>query len=100
MIRRDIIECFRSAGVAPDVDQVAARLGTTREALLAQLESEPPLEDLAGLSIEQAWHLMRQFLGLAIFTAEIETEVAVTSFYETREKIREFERKARGGGKG
>ena len=43
---------------------------------------------------------MRQFLGLAIFTAEIETEVAVTSFDETREKIREFERKARGGGKG
>ena len=100
MIRDDILECYRGTGVEPDLDQVAARLGITREALLERLRREPPLENLAGLSIDEILRVLRQFGGLAVFAKDIEVTVIETRFVETREKIREFERRARDKGKG
>ena len=97
MIRRDIIQCFRGTEEEPSLDQVAAALGLTREALLVRLQNEPPIEDFAELSVEEVGRVIRQFAGLAVFTQEIET--TVSRFIDTREKIREFERKARDGGR-
>lgn len=97
MIRRDIIQCFRGTESEPNLDQVAAVLGVTREALLIRLKNEPPIEDFAELSVEEVGRVIRQFAGLAVFTQEIET--TVSRFIETRAKIREIERKARDKGK-
>ena len=103
MIRDDIIECYRDTDGEPDLDQVAARLGSTREALLGRLRSEPPLENLAGLSMDEVLRVPFRFGGFAMFSQDIEKSVmefVQARFAETREKIQEFERRAREKDKG
>ena len=99
MIREDIIKCFKGTGLEPTLDQVAARLGLTCAALVMRLTSEPPLEDLAGLSMDETLRVLRQFAGFAVFSADIEKAVMDFAFDATHRRIREFERKARGEGK-
>jgi hypothetical protein len=99
LIREDIIKCFKGTGLEPTLDQVAARLGLTCEALVMRLASETPLEDLAGLSMDETLRVLRQFAGFAVFSADLEKAVTDFAFDATRRRIQEMERKALGEGK-
>ena len=69
---------------------------TVRSALLSLLHSERPLDDLTGLTLEEAKRVLKQFDGLAVFAPDLEK--AIADFNETRRQIREIEKLARGGG--
>lgn len=93
MIRSRIIEMFRNAEAAPDADEVARRLGLSKEDLAAKLRSEAPLNDLSGLSPGQAKQILERFNGMAVFAPDLETTIA--QFAETRSQIRDIEKQAR-----
>ena len=69
---------------------------TVRSALLSLLHSERPLDDLTGLTLEEAKRVLKQFDGLAVFAPDLEK--AIADFNETRRQIREIKKLARGGG--
>jgi hypothetical protein len=92
LIRQKIVECFRGTDEQPDLESVVSGLGLNKKELAILLQAEPPLESLAGLTIEKALHVLRQFEGLAMFNAEIEK--SILDFNESREQIRAFEKRA------
>jgi hypothetical protein len=96
LIRYKIVEFFRGTDAEPNLDEVAKRLGLDRSDLLSQLNSEKPLDDVAGLTFKDAKRVLRQFDGLQIFAPDLEN--AITEVDETRAQIREIEKQARGGG--
>jgi hypothetical protein len=96
LIRQRIVDCYKGTGTETSLDEVAARLGLDRVAVLLQLRSERPLDDMAGLSIEEAKRVLTQFDGLSIFAENIEK--VISDFDRTRGQIQEIERNARGDG--
>ena len=93
MIRDQIIEDTKTAGTPPDLSNVAARMNIGVDALLAQIREEPPVERLAGLSSAQAHLLMNHYKDFEMFAEGVKT--VLTSFAETREKIRDIEKKSK-----
>lgn len=96
MIRHKIIDCFRGTDSEVGPDEVAKRLGLDKSALLSLLHIESPLDDLAGLTINEAKRVLKQFAGMAVFTPAVEK--VITEFDETRGQIREIEKLVRGDG--
>ena len=94
MIRLRIIECFKGTGTEPEFDSVVRQLRLDRAEVASRLRREPPLDDLAGLTLEKASHVMKQFAGQAIFNADIEK--AILEFEQTRGRIQDFEKRAAG----
>lgn len=96
MIRQKIIDCFKVAGgPEPVFDSVLKELGLDRSQLKSQLNNEPPLNDLAGLTLDKASQVVEQFKGHAIFGPDIEK--AIVEFNQARQEIRDFEKRARDG---
>ncbi len=96
MIRRKILDCFKGTGAESKFAFVLKELKLDRSQLIALLHSEPPLDDLAGLTLEEASQVVKQFEGQAIFGLEIEK--AIVEFNQGRRQIRDFEKRARDAG--
>ena len=96
MIRHKIIAYFKGTDAEPRLDEIVGRLGLDRFAVESLLHSEPPLDNLTGLTLEEAKRVLRQFEGLAVFEPELEKTIA--DFNETRRQIQEMEKLARDGG--
>jgi hypothetical protein len=96
LIRHRIIEGFRGTGAEPSLDEVAGRLGLDRSRLISLLHRESPLNDLAGLTLEEARRVLRQFPGMTVFASDLEK--TIVDFDDARGQIHEIERAAKGGG--
>jgi len=75
---------------------VAGRLGLDGAALVTLLQNESPLDDLAGLTLDEAKRVIGRFKDMAIFTHDLEK--AVLEFDQTRGQIHEIEKLSKGGG--
>lgn len=93
MIRKQIIEETIASGKPPDLVGLAARMNIGVDALLVRIREEPPIERLTGLSSAQASLLVNHYKEFEMFAEGV--RAVLTSFSETREKIREIEKKSR-----
>jgi hypothetical protein len=96
LIRLKIIAYFKGTDAEPRLDEIAGRLGLDRAALESLMHSERPLDNLTGLTLEEARRVLRQFEGLAVFEPELQKTIA--DFNETRRQIHQMEKLARDGG--
>jgi hypothetical protein len=92
LIRHKIIDCFRGTDFEAGPEEVAKRLGLDKSALLSLLHTEMPLDDLAGLTINEAKRVLKQFEGMAVFAPDLEK--VISEFDGTRDQIREIEKLA------